>query len=203
MYRYKDVITEYILSNGREAFIEDFRRIVDKTIVERLQEKFLVDIAIPRPYKLDVERENFVWISNERRDQVWGILMWEEPYLRVSQLETDSLIFRMNAVTKRHIHGSSDGSYMASEPTVLPAVRRFERDGIYCVQINGLWQMEKGFMGGPYVKQTIVDIQRGRLVTALGFVFYPNRDKRQMIRQLEAILHTMKPIEKEELIANN
>jgi hypothetical protein len=200
MSRNKDLITEHILASGREAIIQDITRAVDKSITERLKEKFMVDIVIPRPYRLDEDLDNFVWISHERGEQIYGILMWEDPYTSVSQLETDNLINRMNAVTRQFVHGSVPGSFMADEPSILPAVRRFEKDGIYRVQVNGLWQMENGFMGGPYVKQTIVDTQRGRLVTGLGFVFYPNREKRQMIRLLEAMLYTMKPTEVEELI---
>jgi hypothetical protein len=101
----------------------------------------------------------------------------------------------MNAMTKKHVPGPTTGSYMADEPTVPPAVKRFEKNGVYTVQMNGLWQTENSYMGGPYVNQTIVDAKRGQLVTALGFVFYPNRDKRQMVRQLEAILYTMMPAE--------
>ena len=203
MYRSKDIISDHILANGREAIIEDLRRAVAMPIVERLREKFMVDIAIPRSYTLDVDRENFAWVSLLRGEQEWGILIWEEPYLRVSQLDTDSLILRMNAMTRQHVPGPVEGSFMRNEPTFVPDVRRFEHDGIFRVQLNGLWQIQHGFMGGPYVKQTIVDTQRGRLITGLGFVFYPNRDKRQMIRQLEAMLFTMRPTESEELIVMN
>ena len=193
IYRNKDVISTHVLIKGMDAIIADYIKIVDKSIVEKLKEKFMVDIFIPRPYKLDVEKDNFVWIAREQNERIWGILMWEEPYLRKSQLETDSLIFSMNAMTRKHVQGSVEGSYMADEPAIPPEVKRFEKNGVYSVQMNGLWQMENGFMGGPYVNHTIIDIKRGRLITGLGFVFYPNRDKLQMVRQLEAILYTMMP----------
>ena len=188
-----EVISEYILTKGREALIEDYQKVVAKPVVDRVREKFNVSIIIPRPYTLDVDTSNFVWISRIQSERQWGILIWEEPYTSVSQLETDSLISSMNAVTQRHVPGSIEGSYMANEPLIPPAVRRFEKNGVYTVQMNGLWQMQNGYMGGPYVKQTIVDTNQGRLVTGLGFVFYPNRDKLQMIRQLEAMLYSMMP----------
>ena len=193
IYRNKDMIGAYILMRGRDALIEDYVKVVANPIVERINEKFMVDITIPRPYTLDVDKDNFVWISREQSERIWGILMWEEPYLRTSQLDADSLILKMNTITKENVPGSIEGSYMATEPIIPPAVRRFEKNGVYAVQMNGLWQMQNGFMGGPYVSHTIVDIERGRLVTGLGFVFYPNRDKLQMVRQLEAMLYTMTP----------
>jgi len=195
MYRNKELVVSNFLIRDRDAIIEDYKRSEVKVITGKLREKFQVDIIIPRPYKMDVEKEDFVWIDREEGEKNWGILMWKEPYVRQSQLNPDSLIFKMNAMTRKIVTGSVTGSYMADEPMVTPAVKRFEKEGVYSVQLNGLWQMENGFMGGPYVNHTIVDIKRGQLVTAHGFVFYPNRDKRQMVRQLEAILYTMMPAE--------
>jgi len=195
MYRNKDQIVAHFLMKDREAIIEDYKRSVEKKITGKLREKFQVDIIIPQPYKMDVELDDFVWIDRKEGERQWGVLMWKEPYVRKSQLDTDSLIFKMNAMTRKYIPGSVTGSYMADEPMVPPSVKRFEKNGVYSVQLNGLWQMENGFMGGPYVSHTIVDINRGQLVTAHGYVFYPNRNKRQMVRQLEAILYTMMPVE--------
>ena len=191
--RNKNVISAHIVTKGREAIIADYVKLVEKSVVQRIKEKFEIEIVIPKPYKLDEDRDNFAWISREQGESQWGILIWEHPYLRASQLETDSLIFIMNDMTRKNVPGSIVGSYMADEPRIDPFVSRYEKNGIYTVQLNGLWQMENGFMGGPYVNHTIVDIKRGRLITGHGFVFYPNRDKLLMVRQLEAILHTMMP----------
>jgi len=193
MYRNKDQIVAQFLMKDRDAIIEDYKKNEEKLITEKLRKKFQVDIIIPKPFTMDVEKDDFVWIAREEGERQRGILMWKEPYVRKTQLISDSLIFKMNAMTRKHIPGSVTGSYMADEPTVPAAVKIFEKNGIYSVQLNGLWQMENGFMGGPYVNQTIVDVNRGQLVTALGFVYYPSRDKRQMVRQLEAILYTMMP----------
>jgi len=195
MYRNKDLIIGGFLMKGREATIEDYKRAVAQPIVDRLREKYQVDIVIPNSYSLDVDKEDFVWIAREEGERQWGILMWKEPYTSTDQLDTDNLIAKMNAMTRKYIPGSVTGSYMADEPLFPPVVKKFEKNGVYTVQMNGLWQMENGFAGGPYVNQTIVDVKRNQLVTAHGFVFYPMREKRQMVRQLEAIIHTMMPAE--------
>ena len=193
MYRNKKHIIAQFLKKDRDAIIEDYKRSEDQSITGVLREKFQVDIIIPRPYKMHVEKDDFVWIAREEGERQWGILMWKDPYKRRTQLSTDSLIFKMNAMTRRNVPGSVTGSYMADEPLVPPEVKIFEKNDIFSVQLNGLWQMQNGWIGGPYVNHTIVDIKRGQLVTAMGFVFYPNREKRLMVRQLEAILYTMMP----------
>ena len=194
MFRSKDMIISGFLMKGRDATIEDYKRSKAQPIADHLREKYQVDMVIPNPFTIGMEKENFVWITREEGERQWGILMWKEPYTSTDQLTPDNLIAQMNNMTK-NVTGNPAVSYMADEPTVPPIVRRFEKNGVYTVQMNGLWQMEKGFMGGPYISQTIVDVKRGQLVTGYGFVFYPNRDKRQMVRQLEAILYTMTPAE--------
>ena len=194
MFRSKDLMTARFLEKDRDAVIADYKKVIATPIVEKLREKFQIDIVIPRSYSIYDEKSDFMWLSRQEDDKDWYILMWEEPYQHKSQLEADNLIAKMNAMTRKYVPGPSPGSYMADEPTVPPVVKRFEKDGIYCVQLNGLWQTENSYMGGPYVNHSIVDTKRGQIVTGIGFVFYPNRDKRHMIRQLEAILYTMKPM---------
>lgn len=189
----KDLITSYFLTKDRDAIINDYQKSRSGPIFTKMREKNQVDIVIPSSYLFYDEKDDFEWIKRKEGEREWHILMWKYPYLRTSQLDTDSLIFKMNAMTRKYVPGDRPGSYMADEPTVPPVVKILQKDGVYTVQMNGLWQLENGFMGGPYISQTIVDSNRGQLVTALGFVFYPNRDKRQMIRQLEAIIYTMMP----------
>jgi hypothetical protein len=57
--------------------------------------------------------------------------------------------------------------------------------------MNGLWKSAMG--GGPYVSMSIVDVNRGQIVTGMGFVFFPRKNKRDYVRMLEAILYTMEP----------
>lgn len=191
--RNKDVITAKFLEKDRDSYIDYYRKIVSEQIGKKLNEKFHVDICVPKEYSLGMEQDDFVWLSREEGEKIWGLLIWTEPYTAKSQLTADNLIAKMNQMTRKYVSGKDPGSYMADEPTVPPVVKIFEKDGNYCVQMNGLWQMEKGFMGGPYVNLSMVDLQHKQIVTGVGFVFYPNRDKRQYIRQLEAILYTMAP----------
>ena len=66
-----------------------------------------------------------------------------------------------------------------------------KKNGLYIAELRGLWKLEKGFMGGPFVSHTTIDTVYNRVVTIDGYVFAPNRDKRNLIRQVEAIINTL------------
>jgi hypothetical protein len=191
--RHSNLLVSSYLKRDKDSYILYYEKVIDPKFTAKVQEKFQVGITIPKEYSLDVEKDDFVWFAREERDLTMGILIWKEPYTATGQLEPDRLVAKMNEMTKKYVPGSSKGSYMADEPLIPPAVKQFVKDDIYTVQLNGLWQMEHDFMGGPYVNLSIVDTQRGQIVTGLGFVFFPRKEKRDYIRQLEAILSTMKP----------
>ena len=52
--------------------------------------------------------------------------------------------------------------------------------------------MQKDFMAGPFVSYTIVNPTHDKLITAEGFVYYPNKEKRDYLRQLEAMIYSIR-----------
>jgi hypothetical protein len=47
------------------------------------------------------------------------------------------------------------------------------------------------FMGGPFISYTFVDPSLERVITLDGYVYNPGDLKRNFIRQMEAIFHTI------------
>jgi hypothetical protein len=47
-------------------------------------------------------------------------------------------------------------------------------------------------MGGPYIGYALVDEKAGRLYYIEGFAYAPGKDKREIMRELDAILWTFR-----------
>jgi hypothetical protein len=60
--------------------------------------------------------------------------------------------------------------------------------------LRGLWKLENAFMGGPFINISLLDENRNRVVTVDAFVYAPGLDKRNYVREVEAILNTFKII---------
>ncbi|MDR3094469.1 MAG: DUF4837 family protein, partial [Bacteroidales bacterium] len=204
MDRYKYLLTERFLTKDRNEYIDYYEKVANSSFSQTTQEKFQVSITLPKEYSLAVDKEDFLWFTREEKDMIMGILMWKEPYTATEQLDEERLLNKMDAMTKKYVPGKMPNAYMATvrkipayedapEIAIFPAVKRFTNNEIYSVQLNGLWQMEKEPMGGPYISLSIIDAQRNQIVTGMGFVFFPRKDKRNYVRMLEAILYTMKP----------
>ena len=62
------------------------------------------------------------------------------------------------------------------------------------VELRGLWELENGFMGGPFISHSVYDAARNRIVTVDGYLYYPNQKKRVKLKQLEAIIYSLELI---------
>jgi hypothetical protein len=71
---------------------------------------------------------------------------------------------------------------MSTEEMLKPEFREFEIGHRYFAQLRGLWKLENGFMGGPFISLSTVD----------GFVYAPGAKKREFLRQVETILYSLK-----------
>ncbi|MFW5773594.1 MAG: DUF4837 family protein, partial [Tangfeifania sp.] len=66
-----------------------------------------------------------------------------------------------------------------------------EHNGNYAFEMRGLWRLKNDFMGGPYVSLAVLDVENQRVIVGYGYVYAPNTDKRNYLRQVEAMLYSM------------
>jgi len=145
----------------------------------------------PKGYEALVDTGNFVWIQHEPQEIIQGLLMWDYPYVNEDQLNYENLIIKHDEFLKPRVPGEVKGSYMAIEFEAPLHSWTFNHEEKFVREIKGLWEMEGGFMGGPFVSWTFVDDKRERLVTAFGFVFAPKYNKRNHIRKIESLIRTI------------
>ena len=100
---------------------------------------------------------------------------------------------RRDSVMKANMPGGVEGSYMGTEYRHLPPVTNFvTHHNAWCAETRGLWKMKNGeHMGGPFISLTRVDEMNMQIITIEGFVFAPGKDKRNPLRQLEAMLYSL------------
>lgn len=189
----KDKIISNILAKERDRIILNHKRVEEIGIREKLEKNHKVSLIVPKGYSLDVDSSDFVWISHKESEMDQGILIYHFPYLEEDIFLKDNLIQKRDEYLKRYVKGAAKGSYMKTENQFPVLVDRYyDKNGQYITKLHGLWELENDFMGGPFVSVSTVDTLRNRVVIVDGYVFAPNKDKRNYIRQTEAILHTLK-----------
>ena len=71
-------------------------------------------------------------------------------------------------------------------------VRPISVQGDYALEARGLWRIKGDFMGGPFVSHVRLDKANQRIIVSEIFIYSPDKMKRNLVRQMEASLYTLK-----------
>jgi hypothetical protein len=159
------------------------------------------DFMLIKNEKLKINNDSIdvLWCCNNKGPMRKDIVVYSYPYTAQDQFGNEAIITMRNAVLGQIVSAQVEGSYMGTEFKHFPPVSRSVaalRDtvgGFYAIETRGLWKIMNGeAMGGPFVSLTRLDQVNGRVVTAEAFLFAAGQKKRNAMRQIEAILYTLK-----------
>lgn len=194
MMTYLEENRERLLSlleiDERNRTIYNYKKNRAKGIDEILKNNHGVSISVPAGYDIGVDSSDFVWLTHEVADMSQGVLIYYYPYTDTNTFTSEYLLSRRDEFTRKYIPGPTEKSYMKTESSYPVIFKEMVKNGKYMVELRGLWRLEKAFMGGPFISHTVLDEKNNRIVTVEGFVYAPRLDKRNYVRELEAILQT-------------
>lgn len=190
----KDGLKLIFDDNERARFHEFFRPMTDTKIVKKMKNKFGVSMNIPEGYYVATDEDNFMWILQRQKDKDMAIMIYEMPYKDTADLNPNNIIRVRDSIVKRHIPGPLDGSYMTTDKEFVKPVSKALPDfpAGYAVETRGMWNVVGDFMAGPFLSYSIVDPTSSKIITAEGWIYYPNKEKRDLLRQQESILYSLK-----------
>ncbi len=147
---------------------------------------FGIDMKIPLSMDASKKGKRFLWLSNNANTGMQNILVFrvKDDERRTKNKERRgkrkegrgkndtfaSLQQQVDSILQKNMPGETDSMYMT-----IPHIAE-----------RGLWQMKGDAMGGPYVMRTKGDI------AVIAFVYAPEKKKRNLTKQLEAVLTTIK-----------
>ena len=167
----------------------------NKKIMAMIQEQFGISITVPHFINQYKQGENMLWLSTGSNVEArQDIFIYTYPYTSTSMLTAETLLQKRDSVNKHFIPGHVKGSYVSTEYKYdSPIFKEIWVEDKYCAQLSGLWKTKGGSsMGGPFISHTRIDQVKQRVVTVEVFVYAPGNNKRNYIRQLEAVLYTVK-----------
>lgn len=200
LYKNKDGLVSLFQRAELNRTIARNKKHGPKELSKKVREKFNFNLTFQKDMELRVNKENFMWVRLERERPVGGykhqisqgVLIATIPYTSRSNF-LDSVLFNLkDSINKTFILGPNEGSYMTTDyEWVPPQVSEIELAEQYVKEIRGLWKMENNFMGGPYVSVITAHPNEDRLIYLEGYVYAPQFDKREYIREVEAVIKSI------------
>lgn len=172
----------------------------------KVSQKHGINIVFPHYGVVTENRDNFVWIrmkqkrqgdDNEMHTVEQGIFIWHYPFTDEKTFNRDFQIITRDSVVEANVPGPSADSYMTTQmlPGYQPRVKEINFNGEYALEMYGLWRVEGDFMSGPFKSITFLDKKRNRVITVEGWVYAPKFNKREYLREVEAMIKSVQLVD--------
>lgn len=145
------------------------------TMQAKVKRLFGIGMKVPLGMNASKQGKDFLWISNNANTGMQSLLFMRVKGKGRNAKKTPGCLQQtVDSILRKNMPGETDSMYM-----VVPRLAE-----------QGLWEMKGDAMGGPYVMKTVD--RKNEDIIVIGFVYAPEMKKRNLIKQLEAVLTTIK-----------
>ena len=188
----RQTILDFFTKSEMNRQINLLKKKHSEVVSDKVASMFGCDVWVPVDMERYKEGKDFLWASNDRNssDVSMNFVIYSYPYTDKDTFTKDYFVHKRDSVMKLNIPGSREGQYIQTDADYVN-VKNIAVKGEYAFEARGLWYMENDMMGGPFVSHARVDRPNGRVVVVEGFIFAPEKNKRDLMRQMEAVLYTL------------
>lgn len=193
---------EYVTEHA-QVIIDYFTRAEINRQIAVLQEKhndyvqtkvssiFDCEVWVPGELSSTKQGEDFFWAGTNAATADQNFVMYAYPYTDKNTFTKEYFVHKRDSVMKVNIPGAGEGMYMMTD-SLMTDVKAISVQGEYCLEARGLWRIKGDLMGGPYVSHVRLDRANQRIIVSEIFIYSPDTKKRNLVRQMEASLYTVK-----------
>lgn len=189
---HKEKIMSYFLRAERDRLTMNYEKYHERGISNVVENDFAVSMSVAPGFQIAKQNKDLIWLRFESPEISQGIVLYTFPYESDSAFTAEYQLRIRDSFLKANIPGTVPGSYMATEKRVDQVYNYLEHNGNYASEMRGLWRLINDFMGGPYISLAVLDAVNQRVVVAYGYVYAPSKNKRNFLRQVEAMIYTLK-----------
>jgi hypothetical protein len=156
-----------------------------------IEKRFHVRIQVPSDFEYVLLKPNFVWLKKKINSGSSSLLVYQVPLSRIKKSNIAVSILAMRDSIGKYIKGTEPRTYMINESGYTPYFFKSKIDDKLAYETRGTWQLQNDYMSGPFVNYVILDSIHNRLLVLEGFCYSPSKGKRDVIHELEAIIHSV------------
>ncbi len=183
-------ILGHVLKKEEERILKSYRAQENLDVVKPVETSFGVKLTVPKGYNIVRQEENFCWIRYETKDVTQSILIYTEPYTKENTFSVAGMVEAIDGFSKTFVPGPDTRTHMSTFMEYPPRLSETSLHGKYASKLVGLWHIERALMGGPFVSYAMLDASEKNVIHLHGFVFAPGKNKRNYLRQVDAIINS-------------
>ena len=170
----------------------------EKSVSKAIKERFGCEIMLPEGFRMAQMEKDFVWMRYMDAVIDKNIFIAFTDYKDESQFSTDSIVAFRDAICRKYLYEDKEeipDSYLKTQTEVpfIPVLsKQINFNKKFATETRGLWKTNNNSMGGPFLGITVVDESLNRLYYIEGFLYSPGKPQREIMREIETILHTFR-----------
>ncbi|MAW21397.1 MAG: hypothetical protein CMD16_03265 [Flavobacteriales bacterium] len=173
----KEIRSIFVLKEieHKRSLLERFSQ---KNIEKTIFTNFGIECIVPKEYEV-IKNDSLIFWAHydpENSDEIKNIIAFSFVPQSIN-IQTE-VLQKTDSIFSKYLIGENKGSFVRIETEFLP----YYFENTY----RGLWKLENGFMGGPFLIKTY--FIKNKIVVNIGLVFAPQSRKRKYIKEFEAIL---------------
>ena len=182
------MIVSSIEQAERDRVIRNTLRYEEHELYPQVAEVFGGSLHFPTGYQLRKITDSFAWIAYDKQ-AYQDVFVYRYP-VEDNPFTLDKIIAHRNAMLQENVPGMFDGTYMTTSEYFTPTLEYLKYRGRDFVQVRGMWEVQNDFMGGPFVSHSFYSPDGSEIIVAEAWVYAPQFDKRQYLRQVESVLYS-------------
>lgn len=191
IYANKKRIRDFFESQAQKRLKAKIYRQRERGLEKAIAEK--QDVAIQVPYGWDLAKNlpNFSWLRFLEADRELDVFIYQEPYRSVEVF--DDVAALRDKATELFLRDAEKPDIYITRQDIIPMYQdKVTFDGKFAIKSRGLWKVSDNSGGGPFVSYTMVDEEKQMVYYIEGYVYSPGTNKKNFVRQVDAILSTFK-----------
>jgi len=186
---HKDEIVQTMYDNDIARLQNAHRKLNNPVIEKQIKEKFGISMTVPEGYFVGREEEFFWWLCFRTPKNDRFIMIYKSPKYA---LTTENIVAERDRITKAYIQGAVAGAYpLVANIEGYPLSQNLQLRYHNGMELRGLWETVRDKMGGPFYSFTQVAPDSTSCITIDGFVYAPQEEKRDYLREVEAVVKSI------------
>ena len=162
-------------------------------LTNEIRDQWNISVNLPTGYNKNKSSKDFTWISQETPTTSQGLMIYGFKYAGEGTFSKEFLLNKRDSLLRFNLEGPVPGSFMQTELNADLIYKSETIDNMEIAEIRGLWKTVGYAMGGPFLLRAHYNKATNYVVVTDGYIYFPDKpEKRNMMRQLEAIMYTVR-----------
>lgn len=188
--QHQDEIIQAMYDNDIARLQNAHRKLNNAALEKQIKEKFGISMTIPEGFFVGREEQDFLWLCYRTPKNDRFIMIYKTP---AYTLNCTNIVAKRDSITKAYIQGAVQGAYpIVADLDGFPLAKDYKLHYHNGMELRGLWASVRDKMGGPFYSYTMLTEDGTSCITVDGFVYAPQEEKRDYLREVEAIVKSIR-----------